>query len=316
MALEPARQLELFPEPEECVTCSISGQYRELLDRYGKAPFFRELDKRRATALSRVKKAATLAGDLPCHEPRRLEEAEFETLRKQARAALKAFDWSPGNPDPAFLWNREEYAERWRAEDERLRSERLASRDNGPAADEFADIPEFDPRGLSADEFRERLDRVPWFAQLGKPHPRDRFVDRIADWDEWGGPESSGASPMGPEESRWQEALLALPRPGPATIHSLWSSVQSQAFGRMPFEADVDPWHGPTAASSHGAWLAATIACCLSAGIPIPPNALRLWAWYARGHWPCAYSEDDELPRDDNGNLVQAALDEARLVVF
>ena len=24
-------------------------------------------------------------------------------------------------------------------------------------------------------------------------------------------------------------------------------------------------------------------------------NALRQWEWYARGHWPCRYSEDDDL---------------------
>jgi hypothetical protein len=62
--------------------------------------------------------------------------------------------------------------------------------------------------------------------------------------------------------------------------------------------------------------VAATIACCLLAGVPIPPNALRWWAWYARGHWPCAYSEDDDLPVEDHGTFVQEALDRARLVVL
>jgi hypothetical protein len=144
----------------------------------------------------------------------------------------------------------------------------------------------------------------------------DPFVDRIKDWEEWGGPESRGVSPMGPESSRWNEDLTAPPAPGPEAIRTLWESVEKQAFGRMPFGPELDPWHGPTYASLQGAWLAATIACCLRAGAPIPRNALRQWAWFARGHWPCGYSKDDELPLDDNHDYVQEALDAARLAVY
>ena len=84
----------------------------------------------------------------------------------------------------------------------------------------------------------------------------------------------------------------------------------------MPFGPEVDPWHGPTSASLQGTWVSSTIACCLLAGLPIPWNALRQWAWFARGHWPCGYSEDDDLPLDDTGDFLQKALDKARLVVF
>src|SRR5690242_4208961 len=88
MALEPEGQLALFPEPEECVTCRISFQYDELLARYRKAPFFRGLDKARATVLKRLEEAATRAGEVPCHEPERLEGPGFVALRREATVAL------------------------------------------------------------------------------------------------------------------------------------------------------------------------------------------------------------------------------------
>jgi hypothetical protein len=166
------------------------------------------------------------------------------------------------------------------------------------------------------DAFRKLIDRVPWFENLGKPHPLDATVERIGDWEEWPGPESLGGSFMGPEGGRWQDDLLALERPGLEAIRSLWSSVENQALGRMPLEMDGDPWDGPTAAGIFGAWAAATIDCCLLAGAPIPANALRQWAWFARGHWPSHYSEDDDFEYDSERKVVQASLDRARLVVF
>ena len=316
LALEPARQRLLFREPRECVTCRISSQHRELLARYGNAPFFQELSKAKATVLYRVEEAARKAGECPCHEPQLLKEAGFVALRKQATAALKAFGWGPGEPDPGVLWGRKEYAKRLKAEADNLRRQRLASRAKTQALEDFSDIPDFDPRGLTLDAFRQRVDDIPWFSRLGQPHARDQYVDRITDWDDWPGPESRGGSAMAQEAGRWCEDLLALPEPGREAIQSLWSSVENQALRPMPLEIKPDPWHGPTAAATQAAWLAATIASCLLARVPIPPNALSMWAWFARGHWPCTYSEDDDLPVDKHGNFIQKAVEQARLVVF
>ena len=72
----------------------------------------------------------------------------------------------------------------------------------------------------------------------------------------------------------------------------------------------------PSAALSCAAWFAGTLAGYLSAGVPIPPNALRQWGWYVRGHWPCHYSEDDGLGGEDGAWPDLAALERARLVVF
>jgi hypothetical protein len=71
MDLEPERKLALFPEPKECVTCSVALQYGDLRDRYVQAARFRELTEAQAAALMRVEEAAPLAGSLPdhCHEP-------------------------------------------------------------------------------------------------------------------------------------------------------------------------------------------------------------------------------------------------------
>ena len=47
-----------------------------------------------------------------------------------------------------------------------------------------------------------------------------------------------------------------------------------------------------------------------------PKNAFRQWAWFARGHWPCAYSQDDDPPSGEEGLALKKALERARLVVY
>jgi hypothetical protein len=173
---------------------------------------------------------------------------------------------------------------------------------------------------MSAAQFRGLLARVPWFARLGEPHPRDDSVERIASWDQWGGPESGGAEPIGGEQSAWRDGLIeTTPARSRARLERLWDEVTAEGFRAIDAvfreDLDGDPWHGPTNAAGHAAWLAATIACYRDRDRPIPGNALRQWAWFARGHWPCQYSEDDEL-RYDDGRPVIESLERAWLVVY
>jgi hypothetical protein len=318
VALDPEGQLALFPEPKECTTCRVAAAYRDMLERYGHAPYFSELDDGRKSALAAFANTgmvAAIAFD-HCHEPHLLAKGHWADLRRQAIDLLVEFGWPTGQPDPRFLCGREEFSALWHSDFERHKQARLAARRKGGTSIRFSDVPEFDPRGLTVEQFRERLSRVPWFSRLGQPHRLDKSVERINDWEEWGGPESEGCAPMGFESGRWNEALLALPKPGPTSIKALWDEVERQAMADMPFDADLDPWDGETCACLQGSHLAAFLACSLMAGASIPPNALRQWAWYARGHWPCGYSEDDELSRDEDGYVLQESLDRARLVVF
>jgi hypothetical protein len=318
LALEPEAQLRLYQEPKECTNCRVGFAYSDLLARYEDTPFFRSLSPSQAEALASIQKTGTsvLYVRNHCHEPHLLSGGPWADLRQQATSALELFGWASGAPNPLFLPGQPEYSAAWHAEDARQKKLRLGSRGMGGTSIRFRDIPQFDPRGQNVDSFRERLSQVPWFSRLGEPHSLDKTVDRISDWDDWGGPESDGSGALGIELGRWEEALQALPQPGGAALSTLRSSVEDQVYADMPFGPEEDPWHGPTFASMQGAAVAATIACCLLAGAPIPKNALRQWAWFARGHWPCGYSEDDELPRDEEGQVLQQALDKARLVVY
>jgi hypothetical protein len=318
LALEPEAQLALFQEPRECSTCRVACAYRDMLERYCRAPFYRYLSEAKSNALAELAETGRKASLLPnhCHEPQLLGGGLFADLRRQARLILDLFHWSADDPDPEFLAGRSEYSKKWNAEFERQKQERLAARGKGGTSIKFADTPQFDPRGMTLATFRERLSQVPWFSRLGERHALDQTVDRIKNWDDWGGPESDGTAPLAPELQRIEEVLYALPGPGRAEIESLRDSVEEQAFTAMPFGPLTDPWDGETYASLHGACVAATIAHCLRLAAPIPRNVLRQWAWFARGHWPCGYSEDDDLPREEDGQVLQDALDRARLVVF
>jgi hypothetical protein len=199
------------------------------------------------------------------------------------------------------------------------RRERGGRRPERRARAPFDEVPEFDPRGLTLDAFLTLLDRIPWFANLGQPHDLDREVDRIAGWDDWGGPETLGASAMNQEGVAWREALLAT-APDRRAVAAVCEDVFMRALrmisARVDFESEGDAWDPPSAAVGGAAWLSGTLAGYVFAGEPIPPNALRQWEWYARGHWPCCYSEDDDLGGGTGAWPDLPALERARLVVL
>src|SRR5262249_42413320 len=154
----------------------------------------------------------------------------------------------------------------------------VARRPKRRARAPFDDVPEFDPRGLTLEAFLALLDRIPWFANLGRPHDLDREVDRIAGWGDWGGPETRGADAMNQEGVAWREALLAS-GPDPRAVEAVCEDADRRAWraidARIDFETEGDPWHPPTAAVSGAAWFAGTLAGYIFAGESIPPNALR-----------------------------------------
>lgn len=318
LALGPDEQFAYYADPKECVTCRVSGAYGAMKNRYGHAAFFRMLDEAKTAALEDLEKLCLKAGTSPNHCRRRelLAESYWAQLRDMAKTLLREFGWPTGTVERRFLEGQKEYSAVWLEDEDRHRKARLAARSRKDESADFSDIPDFDPRGLTVEEFRERLSRVPWFSRLGMPHAKDTSVERIADWDDWGGPESNGGAAMGKESGMWEEALMRSKSGGKAAIKALWDSVDTQAIADMPLEAEGDAWDGPTAATIHGAWVCSTIACCLAVKSSIPKNVLRQWAWFARGHWPCAYSEDDDLSPGEEGPALRKALERARLVVY
>jgi hypothetical protein len=319
LALPGKSQLKLYPR-SECTNCRFSTLYADWVEHFHGGDYLAGLDPARREALARIDAASKSANAAPCYEPQYLTEgAAFQELRSVAKAALESFGWTKGTPDPRFLWGHAECAKLVRANLKKERAARLRARSPSVTEEDFGDIPDFDPRGLTVAHFRALLGRVPWFAHLGKPHPRDESVERIDDWSDWRGPESTGGGAIGPEQSLWHEELLKADRSKRARIKKLWDEVTSECFRAVAkvFQEDLsgDPWDGPSNAAGHAAWVAATIACSLELAHPIPRNALRQWAWFARGHWPCMYSEDDDI-RYVEGTISVESLERAWLVVY
>jgi hypothetical protein len=323
LALSATGQLALYPASDfevVCENCRFSTLYNEWVERFDGQAYLAGLDAARREALARVEAASERANEAPCHERHYLTRGEaFKELRLAAKAALKAFGWTKGAPDPRYLVGSSEYAAIFRAKLRRERAARLRARSRGGLEEDFGDIPDFDPRNMTAARFRKRLGQVPWFTNLGKPHPRDDHAERIQDWSDWGGPESKGGEPIGPEMQVWQDDLFQAEPAARAQLEKLWKTVTSECFGAIARtfheDTDGDPWHGPSNAVAHAAWVAATIACYRQFNRPIPKNLLRQWAWFARGHWPCMYSEDDDI-RFDGGRVSVESLERAWLVVY
>jgi hypothetical protein len=322
LALSAPGQLKLYSAGDSgfCENCRFSTLYNDWVEHFDGPAYLAELDAGRREALTKVDSASKLANEAPCYEHQYLTRGEaFKELRLAAKAALKAFGWTKGAPETKSLWGHANCAAIIRAQKRRERTARLRSRSPGGTEEDFGDIPDFDPRKLTSARFRKLLVRVPWFANLGKPHPRDNLAERIDRWSDWGGPESRGGEPIGPESQIWQDDLLQVDPAAQARTKKLWESVTSECFKAIDSsfheDLDGDPWHGPSNAAGHAAWVAATIACYLQARQPIPTNVLRQWAWFARGHWPCMYSEDDDL-RFNNGRVSVESLEKAWLVVY
>ncbi len=161
----------------------------------------------------------------------------------------------------------------------------------------------------NAISFIALLRDIPWFMNLGKPHPRDHQVVRIWDWKEWPGPEGAHGQWFGQLHPLVQARLLAA-HPGReqefnGTFNMIRETVEALAIPNVPaYEADEDAWHGPTACVWGAGFLAALVGCHILLKEPVPATIADEWAWLADGHWACDYAEDnpyrdeppDELP--------------------
>ena len=125
-------------------------------------------------------------------------------------------------PEPEHLWGHPAFVAIVKESRRLERSARLKARKPDGTAEDFADIPEFDPRRLDLAEFLALLHRVPWFAHLGQPHPRDVRAERIDSWDGWGGPESLMGASVGIEQSAWQDAIEEAAGPDRERVKEGW----------------------------------------------------------------------------------------------
>lgn len=150
------------------------------------------------------------------------------------------------------------------------------------------------------EQFIGQLETVPWFANLGRPSPRDGHVFRIHHWDTWPGPEDPGSELHHVFLQYWQDDLFK-PETGMSGVRETWETIRRSvlrlAKSSVPYKEDEDPWYGPTAAVLHAAHTAALVGCSLRRNGGLPPSGdARMqwtlsneWSWFLAGHWPCMY---------------------------
>jgi hypothetical protein len=156
-----------------------------------------------------------------------------------------------------------------------------------------------DPTTIAPDvpRYIALLESVPWFANLGRPHPRDAEVTRIHSWNEWPGPERGNVFWFGRWLSFVQETIEREEAPRRNELKEVWDRayalVLARAIRNVPeYDPEEDAWHGPTMCVHFAAYTAALIAWHIALGRPLPRMIAEEWRWYADGHWPCDFAEE------------------------
>jgi hypothetical protein len=151
------------------------------------------------------------------------------------------------------------------------------------------------------DDFLGALSKVPWCANLGRPHPRDASARRISSWDEWHG-SSPEADYLGAAVGELRKVVMA---GAPAELERLFEEVflrtaqLIEAAGTVPAEEEtgnVD--FGPNTCLNELSYQAAVIACFLERHLPLPWWMLECWQWVEDGHYPwgCTPYPEDGVP--------------------
>lgn len=152
----------------------------------------------------------------------------------------------------------------------------------------------------SVQQFIEQLQTVPWFANLGKPSPRDKEVFRIYHWDTWPGPEDPSSEMHSAFLRHWYDDLFKA-KGGVADLHKTWETIHETVLRlakvAVPYKEEEDTWFGPTAAVLHAAYTAALVGCTLRRDGELSQSKdawmqwtlSNEWSWFLAGHWPCAY---------------------------
>jgi|GEM_PF-1601898 len=146
-------------------------------------------------------------------------------------------------------------------------------------------------------EFASRLRSVPWFSNIGKPHPRDATVVRIWKWADWLGPEAGHTEGWGRYMALVHEHLERDHADRANELKATWQEIErltmDLAILCVPeYRADRDAWYGPTTCVWHAGYIAALVACHVLVGRALADRIAEQWMWFTEGHWPCDYTED------------------------
>jgi hypothetical protein len=161
------------------------------------------------------------------------------------------------------------------------------------------------------------LETLPWFLNLGEPHPRDHDVVRIHTWEEWPGPERGYGDWFGRWQAVVREQVEASEPARRAELDKLWQSIErtvvSRAAAKVPmYDPEQDAWYGPTVCVWYAAYTACLVGWHILLNRRLPERLAAEWEWYVDGRWPCDYAE--EPPGYCNRSAVDVPV--GKLLVF
>ncbi len=124
--------------------------------------------------------------------------------------------------------------------------------------------------------------------------------------------------PLGSWQQELYDGLLASAGDKATKLKELWDEVLQEvlqtASESVPYDANQDTWHAPTAAVWFAAWTAALVVSHLFLSRPLPVDLLTQWRWFVEGRWPCAKLHEQKKKQTGFcSGIVRAFLPEALL---
>jgi len=150
--------------------------------------------------------------------------------------------------------------------------------------------------------FIQDVEAVPWFKNVGHPLPPNSNARQFHRWEDWPGPEDPAIFELSERQQALHDELLASAPEKREGLENLWERVSEivirLAASVVPYDANQDSWHGPTAAVWQAGWTAGLVAWCVLLGRQVPEELQEQWRWFVLGHWPSGYTivwADDRL---------------------
>jgi hypothetical protein len=146
-------------------------------------------------------------------------------------------------------------------------------------------------------QFIDSLPYIPWFRNLGKPHPNDRHVRRIRHGRDWPGPEEGYGDWFGRFPALVREQMYAENADRQVELDKTWARVEplvlELAIANLPdYDDEADAYHWPNACAWQASYNAALVGCHILLVRPLPEPIADQWSWLTAGHWPCDYGEE------------------------
>ena len=138
--------------------------------------------------------------------------------------------------------------------------------------------------------FIQEVNAVPWFKNVGQPLPPDTKARQLHGWEDWPGPEEPAIFELSERQQALHDDLLASAPERHEELEHVWEHISEivmrLAAAEVPYDANADAWHAPSAAVWQASWTAGLVGWCILLCRQIPAELQEQWRWFLLGHWP------------------------------